>query len=233
MTFNQAIATLAMVGLSFGTAKAQSDNDTERPLRAISVITNIKPHQADEFGTRRAMAGAGVEYTQSIINDVIFNRLHAELTWQTGLHANKIHSTNKHLNPVYYGNIHIKQIKVVGGFSLGLRFQANDRLAIGLRLQTDAGLNFGLVNGTETWNTGDFCIYDNHFLFSPCLSSAPQLFIRCKRAEFFGGAKAAAGIPRKKKLSDGNKVEREPNYAMNNQMNYLLGVRLYLNTRGK
>lgn len=236
MTFHKTVATLALAGLSFGAARAQSDDTIDTPAHIISVFSNIKPHTADESGIRRGITGLAVEYAKPILYDPIWPGLHSELTWQVGAQMNRIHVRAGHTATApmgYQGDVRIRQYKIVGGFGLGLRFRATDKLTVGARIQTDVGLNIGVVDGLEMWDTGDFCAHARHRIISPCLTSAPQLFIRHNRAEIFGGIQATGGIVKNKKLSNGQRVQNQVQYATNNQMNYLVGLRLYLKSRGK
>jgi hypothetical protein len=236
MKFNKkTFATLVLAGLSFGAAKAQSDTHPTKPSHIISTKINTKPQTTDVLGTKTSLIGAGIGYGKDF---AVFqsknNRWSAEYLWQAGLDINKIHSENNRpdLSRQQY-NIDITQIKASVAIVPGFQFKATKNFGLGFRMSVGVGLNTGIANGSYNWETGDFGIYKNRFLVRPCLFTNPQMFIKHKNLEIFGGYMMSTGTIDQIKLNTGEKVFNKAGFLLNNQEYFTVGLSLYLNSKGK
>ncbi|MDR1337998.1 MAG: hypothetical protein LBJ73_03130 [Rickettsiales bacterium] len=235
MIFNKkTIATLALAGLSFGAAKAQSNTHLSKPSHIINATVNTEPQTTDELGNKTSLIGAGIGYGKDFAVFPLNNRWTIEYLWQAGLDINKIHSENTRPDlSRQQSDIDITQIKASVALVLGFQFKINGNFGLGIRMPLGVGLNTGVANGSYNWETGDFGIYKNHFLVRPCFFTEPQLFIKRKNLEAFGGCRISTGPIGKTKLNTGEKVFNEAGFHLNNQMHFMAGLRLYLKSKGK
>jgi hypothetical protein len=225
---------LALVGISFGAAKAQSDSHPSEPSNIINVTVNIKPQTTNGQGDKTSLIGACIGYGKDFNVFQLNDRWTVEYLWHAGLDVNKIHSENNRPDlSSQQSNIDITQIKASASIILGSQFKAAKNFGIGVRVPVGVGLNTGIANGSYNWETGDFGIYKNHLLVRPCFITEQQLFIRHKNLEAFGGYRISIGIIGKTKLNTGAKVFNEAGYHLNSQAHFMTGLRIYLKSKGK